>query len=210
MKRWNNTREGQQFWETQWTMEEMLQSTVLPDVLVYFIFKCGHGFITLLQYLLLEWSWASYLVSWNFSFWIYKTSLRHIIHLMGRVIKYCVQHSAGRGLENVSSFSTSHQGLWILVERFLSTRQILKNDHMWAGGKEWEGISSRQRNVDKAQRSEGWQAQWTLKPILAPVKSMSSGWFFPRRPQISLVTTTSHADKSGWISSWAFRGFKTD
>lgn len=76
---------------------------------------------------------------------------------------------------------------------------------MWAGEEVWESILSRQSDLGKAQRWEGQHGQGTLQPILASAKSMNSGWFFVRRPQISLVTSALHAD----ISGYAFRGYKT-
>lgn len=96
-------------------------------------------------------------------------SIRNIIHFRGGLIKI-VWQTHGRGLVNVISFfhRPFYHGMWKqkMGERFLSTKQILKNDQMWAG-EEWESISGRQSDLDKAQGSEGRGGQETLKPILA-------------------------------------------
>lgn len=74
------------------------------------------------------------------------------IPLMGGIVEYCVWHTHIRSPVNVNSFSTSNHGMQRqkMSKKFLSTRQILKDDHMWAGGGEWEGILGKQSNLDKA------------------------------------------------------------
>ena len=37
-------------------------------------------------------------------------------------------------------------------ERFLLSTQVLKEDHVWAGGEEWESIPGRKSDLPKAQR----------------------------------------------------------
>lgn len=137
-------------------------------------------------------------------------SIRNIIHFMGGIVKCCVRHTHGRGPVNVNS-------IFLLQIRGCEGRRWVRDSSH--PGRSWRMTicgqvenSGRAFQIDIdwniAQRSEGQHGQGTLKPIVAWTKSTNGGWFFLRKPQISVVATIPHADKQGWLGPLAFKNLK--
>ena len=86
-----------------------------------------------------------------------------ISHILWRNYKILC-HACGRDPVNVNSLF--HLKSWDVKagmnERFLLSRQVLKEDHVWAGGEEWESIPGRKSDLPKAQRLASDLLSWAL------------------------------------------------